>query len=92
MKPSPEAAGQAERLGKRAGGKEAPDLVEVHLDKNGISSVDVTDITQIPFDPSHNFKTRFYVEVMKRVTGTTNVHGLEWKSIYEIKSVTPRAK
>ena len=55
-----------------------PDLIEVFPTE---SRSEVTDITQRPFDPSHNFKTRFYVEVVRALIGWTDVVGLEFRSV-----------
>ncbi|HYE13811.1 MAG TPA: hypothetical protein VD968_05145, partial [Pyrinomonadaceae bacterium] len=60
---------------KKPVGNKKPDLVEVFPNKKVI---EVTDITQRPFDPAHNFKTEFYVEVLKELTGWTDVRGLEF--------------
>jgi hypothetical protein len=55
-----------------------PDLIEVFPTE---PRSEVTDITQRPFDPSHNFKTKFYVEVVKALTGWSDVVGLEFRSV-----------
>jgi len=55
--------------------KKRPDLIEVFPAE---SRIDVTDITQRPFDPSHNFKMRFYIEVLRELTGWQNVTGVEF--------------
>ncbi|MBS0559798.1 MAG: DUF4157 domain-containing protein [Proteobacteria bacterium] len=52
-----------------------PDLVEIHPQA---STIDITDITQRPFDPSHNFKTELYQEIFKSLYGWNDVRGLEY--------------
>lgn len=56
-------------------GKLKPDLVEVHPE---LRRIEVTDITQRPFDPAHNLKTRLYVEVLKDLFGWDDVVGLDY--------------
>jgi hypothetical protein len=56
-------------------GKKRPDIVEFLPDERVVA---VTDITQRPFDPSHNFKTQFYGVVLNRMTGYS-VRALDWK-------------
>ncbi|MEZ4849242.1 MAG: hypothetical protein R3B93_11635 [Bacteroidia bacterium] len=47
--------------------KKRPDLVEVFPKTK---EVVVTDITKIPFNKWHNFKTQFYAEVIKEIFGS----------------------
>lgn len=47
----------------------------------------VTDITQKVSDPFHNFKTEFYVEVLKALTGWSEVYGLEFKDVRQQKVI-----
>jgi hypothetical protein len=54
-----------------------PDLVEVWAAERRVV---ITDITQRPFDPAHNFKMSFYIEAIKALTGWTDVSGVEYKS------------
>ncbi|MFN7960567.1 MAG: hypothetical protein U0002_04785 [Thermoanaerobaculia bacterium] len=54
------------------------DLIEVFP---GEKRVIITDITQKPFDPFHNFKTEFYVEVVKALFGWTEVYGVEFRDV-----------
>jgi hypothetical protein len=43
----------------------------------------VTDVTEVPGDPLHNFKTRFYIEVLKALTGWGDVEGIDFKDVNE---------
>jgi hypothetical protein len=52
-----------------------PDEIEVYAAENRAV---VTDITQRPFEPSHNFKIDLYVEVTKKLLGWSNVEGNEF--------------
>jgi hypothetical protein len=47
----------------------------------------VTDITQKVSDPFHNFKTELYVEVVKALTGWSEVYGLEFKDVRQQKLI-----
>ena len=61
--------------GNKPLGTKRPDLIEAFfVEARGA----VTDITQRPFDPSHNFKTAFYVEVVKVLTDWSDVSGNEY--------------
>jgi hypothetical protein len=59
-------------------GDKEPDIVELFPQE---SRIVVTDITQRVHDPFHNFKTRFYVEVLRALTGWTEVHGVEFRDV-----------
>lgn len=63
-----------------------PDLLELFFRNRRAV---VTDITQRLEDPFHNFKTLFYVEVVKELTGWSDVAGLEYSSPTEQKLLTP---
>lgn len=65
-------------------GTTKPDIVESLF---GRGQYQVADITQRPFDPTHNFKTEFYVEVVKEITGNPNVIGLEFHTARRQKIV-----
>jgi hypothetical protein len=59
-------------------GRKELDNVEFHFnDRRAI----VTDTTLRPNHPLHNFKTQLYVEIIKEVTGWTDVTGVEFKSV-----------
>jgi hypothetical protein len=68
---------ELESFAKGDVGTKRPDLIEVFFKKDRAV---VTDITQKVGDPVHNFKTRFYIEVIKALTGWTDVGGLEYNS------------
>jgi hypothetical protein len=59
-------------------GDKRPDLIEIMFEDRRIV---VTDWTQNPRDPLHNLKTRFYVEVVKAITGWTNVVGIDFADV-----------
>ncbi len=61
-------------------GNKRPDLIELWADRE---SVMVTDITERPYDPSHNFKTRFYIKVLQEVLGWEDVSGHDFRSTME---------
>jgi hypothetical protein len=65
-------------------GSKKPDLVEAFPQEGRAV---VTDITQDPTNPVHNFKTRFYMEVIKAMTGWSDVGGLEFKSFEDQKII-----
>jgi hypothetical protein len=60
--------------------KRRPDLIEVFVEERKII---ITDITMRPGNAWHNFKTQFYVEVMKSITGWDDVFGIEWRTSLE---------
>jgi hypothetical protein len=59
-------------------GDKRPDLVELFFDKQRAV---VTDITQKPKDPIHNFKTRLYIEIVKAMTGWSDVGGVDFNDV-----------
>jgi hypothetical protein len=67
-------------FGKGKVGDKRPDLVELFFPRRrGV----VTDVTEVPGDPLHNFKTRFYIEVLKALTGWGDVEGIDFKDVNE---------
>jgi hypothetical protein len=61
-------------------GAKRPDLVELFFaERRGV----VTDVTQRTGDPLHNFKTEFYIEVVKDVLGWSNVDGVNFNTVYD---------
>ena len=79
------AYGQAEggKKGRSSGfilgqvGDKMPDIVEVFLDRR---LAIVTDVTQRPGSPIHNFKTLFYALVIERMTGF-DVGSVDYRSL-----------
>ncbi len=61
-------------------GNKRPDLIELWADREAVM---VTDITERPYDPSHNFKTRFYIKVLQEVLGWEDVTGHDFRSTME---------
>jgi hypothetical protein len=59
-------------------GRLQPDLIEIHPE---LRRIEVTDITQKPFDPTHNFKTRVYVDVLKELFGWDDVVGIDYHKV-----------
>jgi hypothetical protein len=77
---------ELDEFGRGKVGDKRPDLLELFFrNQRG----EVTDITQRPKDPVHNFKTLFYVEVIKTLTGWSNVAGREYSSPTAQEVVTP---
>ena len=73
-------------FGRGKVGDKRPDLLELFFRNQ---RAEVTDITQRLKDPVHNFKTLFYVEVIKALTGWSNVAGREYSSPTAQEVVTP---
>ncbi len=66
-------------------GNKRPDLVELFFaERRAI----VTDITQRTGDPLHNFKTAFYIEVLKAILGWSDVNGVNFNTVYD-QNITP---
>jgi hypothetical protein len=80
------AKAELDKFGQGKVGDKRPDLVELFFRDQ---RAEVTDITQRPGDPVHNFKTLFYVEVIKALTGWTNVTGNEYNSPTNQRILTP---
>jgi hypothetical protein len=59
-----------------------PDLVEFYFET---LKVVITDETGTPFKEVHNFKTLYYVEVIRTWTSFFEVFGLEWKGAEEFQ-------
>ncbi|TKB88289.1 MAG: hypothetical protein E8D43_00050 [Nitrospira sp.] len=64
-------------------GTTKPDMIERFFSDKWPDQV--VDITQRPFDPPHNFKTEFYVEVVKELTGKSNVIGRDIDTVVRQK-------
>ncbi|WP_329127480.1 hypothetical protein [Streptomyces sp. NBC_01465] len=62
------------KLEKGTIGDKRLDLFEAFLDDFRIV---VTDVTQRPFDPVHNFKTMLYTQIMSWLTGYAEVYGID---------------
>jgi hypothetical protein len=67
-----------DQFGKGEIGSLRPDHVEVNPEAR---TGTVWDITQRPFDPPHNFKTRLYMEVIRVLTGY-EVTGWDWSNVF----------
>lgn len=78
------AKSELEKFVKGDVGAKRADLIEVFLKKNRAV---VTDITQKVGDPVHEFKTKFYMEVVEALTGWSDVGGLEYDTFGEQKVV-----
>jgi hypothetical protein len=66
-------------------GAKRPDLIEVFFhDRRAL----VTDLTQRSGDPLHNFKTQFYVELIKELLGWSEVYGVNFNNVYD-QNITP---
>jgi hypothetical protein len=66
-------------------GAKRPDLIETFFhDRRAL----VTDITQRGGDPLHNFKTQFYVELVKELLGWSEVYGVNFNNVYD-QNITP---
>jgi hypothetical protein len=77
---------ELEEFGRGTVGAKRPDLVELFLEA---LRAEVTDVTQLPLDdPMHNFKTLVYVELIKVLTGWTNVVGREYSSPTNQRMIT----
>ncbi len=72
---------ELQKFGDGPVGNKELDIVDVFSKDQRIV---VTDITLQPYDEVHNFKTRFYVEVLKEITGWDDVTGIDWKSVSEV--------
>lgn len=66
-------------------GAKRPDLIEVFFRNRRAL---VTDITQRSGDPLHNFKTQFYVELVKELLGWSEVDGVNFNNVYD-QNITP---
>ena len=82
------AKAELDDFGRGKAGDKRPDLLELFFRNQ---RAEVTDITQRLDDPVHAFKTLFYVEVMKALTGWSNITGLEYSSPTAQQVVTPPA-
>jgi hypothetical protein len=81
-----EAKAELDEFAQGKVGDKRPDLVELFFrNQRG----EVTDITQRPGDPVHNFKTLFYAEVVEALLGWTNVTGREYSSPTNQRVLTP---
>lgn len=61
-------------------GNKRPDLVELFFTE---SRAVVTDITQRTGDAFHNFKTEFYIQVLKDILGWHDVNGVNFNNVYD---------
>jgi hypothetical protein len=66
---------ELEAFAKGKVGNKRPDLIELFFSKNRAV---MTDITEKVGDPVHSFKSEFYVEVIKALTGYSDVGGLDY--------------
>jgi hypothetical protein len=81
------AKAELDDFGRGKVGDKRPDLVELFFRDD--PRAEVTDITDRPLDdPFHNFKTLFYVEVIKALFGWENVLGREYSSPTQQRVIT----
>lgn len=66
-------------------GSKRPDLVELFF---GERRAVVTDITQKTGDPLHNFKTEFYIALLKEILGWSEVDGVNYNTVYD-QNISP---